>query len=95
MFDHLFSMLCFSLNVITACLMELQTGMTIEQLNGIPWDPVSILKFIFLNSYIDLHLYWKPHIYLNTILLNLKMFLCVDDLFFFFFSFFFLLSQKT
>ena len=85
MFDHLFSTLCFSLNVITACLMELQIGMTIEQLNGTPWDLVSILKLIFLNSCIDLHLSWKPHIYLNTILLNLKMFLCVDDLFFFFF----------
>ena len=88
MFDHLFSTLCFSLNVITACLMELQIGMTIEQLNGIPWDLVSILKLIFLNSCIDLHLSWKPHIYLNTILLNLKMFLCVDDLFFLFFLFF-------
>ena len=88
MFDHLFSTLCFSLNVITACLMELQIGMTIEQLNGTPWDLVSILKLIFLNSCIDLHLSWKPHIYLNTILLNLKMFLCVDDLFFFFFFLF-------
>ena len=61
-----------------------QAGTTIEQFNGIPPDPVFIWKLIILNSYIDLILYWKSHNYQNGILLNLKMFYVLDDLFFFF-----------
>ena len=52
---------------------------------------------IFLNSCIDLILYWKSRNDQNAIPMNLKIFLCAWSVFssFFLFFVFFLLSQKT
>ena len=42
MFGHLFLMLSFSWSINIARFMERQTGTTIEQFIGVPWDPVFI-----------------------------------------------------
>ena len=81
MFGYLFSMLYFSWSVNIARVIELQTRTTIEQFNGIRWDPVFILNgvlFLFMHRPwgLDLILYWKTHNYRKVILLNFKMFLC-------------------
>ena len=95
MFGHLFSMLCFSWNVIRALWWHKQTGTTIEQFNGIPWDLVFIWKLIFLNSCIDPIFYCKSCNYQNAILLNLKIFLCAWWHIFFFFFFFFAITKDS
>ena len=51
--SHLFSMLCFSWSINISRFMERQTGMIIEQFNGISQDPVFILKLILFYSCID------------------------------------------
>ena len=80
-FGHLFSMLCFSWNVIRARLMERQIGTTIEQFIRIPWDQFSFKNWFFFNSCIDLIPYRKSRNYGNVILLIWKCFYVLDDLF--------------
>ena len=80
-FGHLFSMLCFSWNVIRARLMERQIGTTIEQFIRIPWDQFSFKNWFFFNSCIDLIPYRKSRNYRNVILLIWKCFYVLDDLF--------------
>ena len=88
-FCHLFSVLCFSWNVIRARLMERQIGTTIEQSIRIPRDQFSFKNWLFFNSCIDLINYRKLRNYRNVILLIWKCFYVLDDFFVVYVSFFF------
>ena len=75
MFGHLFLMLRFSWNIIRA----FDRTTNADDFRTVQWNssrPCFHLKIDFLNSCIDLILYWKSRNYRNVVLLNLKVFWC-------------------